>query len=97
LLEEALYPQFPDVSAEVLSKGVGGLLVEPLIKRPNKNSVIGSSSARLFSTANRSKHPSLFRDHTERELVGMIHFREGWGAEKDKRLWKQIIGSDIRG
>jgi hypothetical protein len=97
LLEETLYPQFPDVSAEVLSKGVGGLLVAPLIKKTNKNSAIGSSSARQFSIANRSKHPSLFRDHTERELVNMIHFREEWGAEKDKRLWKQIVGSDIPG
>jgi hypothetical protein len=67
LLEETLYPQFPDVSTEVFS-------------------------ARQFSTANRSKHPSLFRDHTDRELVDMIHFREDWGAERDKRLWKQIVG-----
>jgi hypothetical protein len=37
----------------------------------------------------------LFRGHTERELVDMIHFREDWGTRRDKRLWQQIVGSII--
>jgi len=93
LLEETLYPQFPNVSAEVFNNRVGGSLVALLNKKP----IIDASSARQFSTAKRPKHPSLFRDHTDRELVGMIHFREDWGAKRDKRLWKQIVGSNLSG
>ena len=96
-LEQTLYPQFPDVSAEDLNKGVGGSLVALSINRPNKKLIIDASSARQFSTAKRSKHPSLFRDHTDRELVDMIHFREDWGTDRDKRRWKEIIGSNFQG
>jgi hypothetical protein len=101
LLEETLYPQFPDVSAEVLNKVVGEALVTPLTKEPNKElnkepnnkPITDASPARQYSTAKKSKHPSLFKDHTERELVDMIHFREDWGTRRDKRLWQQIVGS----
>ena len=97
LLEETLYPQFPDVSAEDLNKGVGGSLVAPSINKPNRKPIPETSASRQFSTAKRPKHPSLFRDHTDRELVDMIHFREDWGTRRDKRLWKQIVGSNLSG
>jgi hypothetical protein len=92
-LEETLYPQFPDVSAEVINTVTGKSLAPPIHKRP----VVKTSTTRQFSTAKRPKHPSLFRDHTEKELVDMIHFREEWGTRKDERFWKQILGSDLPG
>ncbi len=112
LLEETLYPQFPDVSAETLNTGTGEALDAPADTTathtipthklpthtiPTHTTPTINASARQFAAAKRAKQSSLFRDHTERELVDMIHFREEWGNRRDERIWKQIVGSNLPG
>ena len=38
------------------------------------------------------KYTSLFKTHTDRQVIDMLHFREDWGKQRRSREWKRILG-----